>query len=45
MTTEFLIYLAKVALSILLLMGLFKLALAADRSFARNRFYLMGAIL
>jgi TonB family protein len=45
MTTEFLIYLAKVALSILLLMGLFKAALAADQSFARNRFYLMGAIL
>jgi len=45
MTTEFLIYLAKVALSILLLMGLFKVALAADHSFARNRFYLMGAVL
>lgn len=45
MTTEFLIYLAKVALSILLLMGLFKLALAADHSFARNRFYLMGAVI
>ncbi|WP_320052204.1 M56 family metallopeptidase [uncultured Acetobacteroides sp.] len=45
MTTEFLIYLAKVALSILLLMGLFKAALAADHSFARNRFYLMGAVL
>lgn len=45
MTTEFLIYLAKVALSILLLMGLFKAALAADHSFARNRFYLMGAVI
>jgi TonB family protein len=45
MTTEFLIYLAKVALSILLLMVLFKAALAADHSFARNRFYLMGAVL
>lgn len=45
MTTEFLIYLSKVAISILLLMGLFKAALAADQSFARNRFYLMGAIL
>ena len=45
MTTVFLIYLVKVAISILLMMGLFKLALAADHSFARNRFYLIGAVL
>jgi TonB family C-terminal domain len=45
MTSDFLVYLAKVALSILLLMVLFKAALSADHSFARNRFYLIGAVL
>lgn len=45
MTITFLIYLAKVALSMLLLIVLFRVALAADQSFARNRFYLLGAAL
>ena len=44
MTVEFLIYLGKASLSILLLMLLFKAALSADQTLVRNRFYLVGAI-
>lgn len=44
MTLYFLIYLLKVALSILLLMLLFKVILSTDKTLLRNRFYLVGAI-
>lgn len=45
MTIDFLIYLAKVSISILLLMLLFKAMLSADQTLVRNRFYLLGAII
>lgn len=45
MINDFLIYLLKASLSIAIMMSLFRLALASDLSFARNRFYLIGAML